>query len=282
MSAMDWGFRFKLPIFNHSEGACRWRSRHKGNPDKEGLRIASQRLRRRPTFNGRWAAATITTGRHSTQSGERNGGLEAACTMSRGAGGGRSHLGALCPGSRRDACRLGAGGQMGGVITAPVVSATINDRLSAIGTGRALRSVQVTPFTSGRLTEILVRSGAWLRPATSSPGSIRRPRRSPSTVPRSPWRTPRQAAAAGIAAGLQHRHHRAGQRGRTGGAQCRTRPARRGTGAGAALHRLAHRRRRRHHFGLGGNYVTSQTEIATVDDRSQILIDFWVPERFPR
>jgi RND family efflux transporter MFP subunit len=29
-----------------------------------------------------------------------------------------------------------------------------------------------------------------------------------------------------------------------------------------------------------GNYVTSQTEIATVDDRSQIMIDFWVPERF--
>jgi len=29
-----------------------------------------------------------------------------------------------------------------------------------------------------------------------------------------------------------------------------------------------------------GNYVTSQTAIATIDDRSSILIDFWVPERF--
>ena len=29
-----------------------------------------------------------------------------------------------------------------------------------------------------------------------------------------------------------------------------------------------------------GNYVTSSTVIATVDDRSEILIDFWVPERY--
>ncbi len=29
-----------------------------------------------------------------------------------------------------------------------------------------------------------------------------------------------------------------------------------------------------------GNYVTSQSAIATIDDRSAILVDFWVPERF--
>jgi RND family efflux transporter MFP subunit len=29
-----------------------------------------------------------------------------------------------------------------------------------------------------------------------------------------------------------------------------------------------------------GNYVTSQSSIATIDDRSSILVDFWVPERF--
>lgn len=29
-----------------------------------------------------------------------------------------------------------------------------------------------------------------------------------------------------------------------------------------------------------GDYVTQQTEIATIDDRSKILLDFWVPERF--
>ena len=29
-----------------------------------------------------------------------------------------------------------------------------------------------------------------------------------------------------------------------------------------------------------GNYVTSQTAIATIDDRSSIIVDFWVPERY--
>jgi RND family efflux transporter MFP subunit len=29
-----------------------------------------------------------------------------------------------------------------------------------------------------------------------------------------------------------------------------------------------------------GNYVTSQTTIATIDDRSRIIVDIWVPERF--
>src|SRR5690606_28413889 len=29
-----------------------------------------------------------------------------------------------------------------------------------------------------------------------------------------------------------------------------------------------------------GNAVTTQTEIATIDDRSRIVVDFWAPERF--
>src|SRR5690606_38122338 len=29
-----------------------------------------------------------------------------------------------------------------------------------------------------------------------------------------------------------------------------------------------------------GNYVTSTSALATIDDRSSILVDFWVPERF--
>src|SRR5690606_27315151 len=31
-----------------------------------------------------------------------------------------------------------------------------------------------------------------------------------------------------------------------------------------------------------GDYVTSSTDIATIDDRSEILVDFWVPERYAR
>src|SRR5690606_33045958 len=29
-----------------------------------------------------------------------------------------------------------------------------------------------------------------------------------------------------------------------------------------------------------GNYVTAQTPVARIDDRSKVLIDIWVPERF--
>ena len=46
------------------------------------------------------------------------------------------------------------------VVTAPVVEAVINDKLSAIGTGRANNSVTVKPYTSGRVTSIAVESGA--------------------------------------------------------------------------------------------------------------------------
>ena len=45
------------------------------------------------------------------------------------------------------------------VVTQPVSSGTINDQLSAIGTGRALNSVVINPYASGRLTEIAVKAG---------------------------------------------------------------------------------------------------------------------------
>src|SRR5690606_33382875 len=31
-----------------------------------------------------------------------------------------------------------------------------------------------------------------------------------------------------------------------------------------------------------GDYITSSSDIATIDDRSEILVDFWVPERYAR
>src|SRR6188472_300185 len=46
------------------------------------------------------------------------------------------------------------------VITADVTLATINGKLSAIGTGRANNSVVVTPYSAGTLTEIAVTPGS--------------------------------------------------------------------------------------------------------------------------
>ena len=63
----------------------------------------------------------------------------------------------------RQAASGNGGGQSGpqaGVVGSPVTRETINDRLSAIGTGRAKQSVVVTPYASGRMTEVLVESGA--------------------------------------------------------------------------------------------------------------------------
>jgi len=167
------------------------------------------------------------------------------------------------------------------VVAEPVVAATINDRLSAIGTGRAVNSVVVTPFAAGRLTEVLVTSGTSVsagdviaRLDAESEGiavdrarialddaSARRERvsalRSSNTV------TAVQLTEAELAVrnaelalrdaelNLQRRSIVAPIAGVVGIIPVST-----------------------------GNYVTSQSEIATIDDRSEILVDFWVPERF--
>ena len=56
--------------------------------------------------------------------------------------------------------RRNAPGAQGSVVAGPVTPATINDRLAAIGTGRANASVVVKPYSSGRLMEILVMAGS--------------------------------------------------------------------------------------------------------------------------
>lgn len=178
--------------------------------------------------------------------------------------------------------RQGRGGvPQGEVVTAPVIEQTINDRLSAIGTGRAYRSVSVTPFTSGRMVELLVESGSTvaqgdliarldseteqiaferaeiaLKDAEARLERIRA-LRSSNTV------TAVQVNEATLAvdnARLELRN------------------------AELALNRRAVEAPIDGIIGIlpitAGNYVTSQTVIATIDDRSDILVDFWVPERY--
>ncbi|TKB23148.1 MAG: biotin/lipoyl-binding protein, partial [Mesorhizobium sp.] len=50
-------------------------------------------------------------------------------------------------------------GQIVTIVASPAGTATINDRLQAIGTGRANATVTVNPYSSGRLTELPVQSG---------------------------------------------------------------------------------------------------------------------------
>ena len=65
------------------------------------------------------------------------------------------------------------------VIVQPVSTATINDRLSAIGTGRAKSTVAVTTFAAGRMDELLVESGSIVN-AASTAGSVQLMRTSPA------------------------------------------------------------------------------------------------------
>lgn len=169
----------------------------------------------------------------------------------------------------------------GSVVTAPVIEETINDRLSAIGTGRAVRSVEVTPFTSGRMTQFLVNSGETVKPGDviakldSDAEEIAAERAALALkdaearlermklLLKSNTATTVQVTDAELTvdnAKLQLREAQLNLSRRSVESPI--------SGVVGILPITA------------GNYITSQTVIATVDDRSEILIDFWVPERF--
>ena len=167
-------------------------------------------------------------------------------------------------------------------MTAPVVSATINDKLSAIGTGRANNSVTVKPYASGRLTEILVTSGTEVEAGTviarldSEVEEIALDRAKISLADARGQARTRESAA----------HLEYVDR----GAACRCRTRRRPTPSLQVRNAQLDFDRRaivapiRGIIGIlpveAGNYMTADTVIATIDDRSSIIIDFYVPERF--
>ena len=188
------------------------------------------------------------------------------------------------PEAARDQEGRQAGRRPATVVTAPVVAATINDKLSAIGTGRANNSVTVNPYTSGRLTEIAVESGRARRGGHgASPGSIRRPRRSPSTAPGSRSTTPRPSSSASTSLRTSNTATAgAGDRRRTWRRQCAAGAARRASSRSNGASIIAPI------AGIvgilpveAGNYVTSRD--GDRHDRRPLRassIDFWVPERF--
>lgn len=177
--------------------------------------------------------------------------------------------------------RKGRGAPQGVVATAPVVELTINDRLSAIGTGRAAHSVEVSPFTSGRLTDILVKSGA-----TVEKGQVLAKLDSDAEEIAA-----ERAALAVRDAEARLERMKALQKTNTVTAVQVTDAELAVDNARLQLReaKLALSRRSIESpidgiVGIlpitAGNYVTSQTVIAMVDDRSEILVDFWVPERY--
>jgi len=189
---------------------------------------------------------------------------------------------------RSDASTGGQSRQGGGrsgpqtpVITAIVGPATINDRLQAIGTGRANATVAVAPYDSGRMTEVLVTSGMLVKKGTviarldsdAEEIALERARIAVTDAQGKYDRTQalsksNAATAVQLAdADVALRNARLAER------DAEVKLERRSivapiTGVIGILPIEA------------GNYVTSQTTVATIDDRSSIAIDFWVPERF--
>jgi RND family efflux transporter MFP subunit len=180
-----------------------------------------------------------------------------------------------------DPPRGGDGGQQTAVVTAPVNRAVINDRLSAIGTGRANNSVTVKPYTSGRVRSIDVGSG------TSVPvGAVIA--RLDSEVEEIALDRAR-IALVDAEAKLERMQSLRSSNTATqvqvtdaellvGNARLALRDAQLNLDRRSVTSPIA---------GIvgilpveAGNYVTSDTVVATIDDRSRIKIDFYVPERF--
>jgi len=167
------------------------------------------------------------------------------------------------------------------VVTAPVLEATINDRLSAIGEGAAARSVTVMSPATGTLVELLVRpgemvaAGATIGRLDSDAEQIAFDRASLALrdVEATLART-QELAAANAATTVQ-----------LNTAQLAVDNAR------LALQDAELTLRRRTIttpiagavglFQVGtGNAVNAQSIVTTIEDTSEILVSFWVPERY--
>ena len=167
------------------------------------------------------------------------------------------------------------------VITAPVVQAVINDKLSAIGTGRANNSVTVKPYTSGRVTRIEVASGARVDVDTVIA-------RLDSEVEEIALDRAKIALADAEAKLERVRSLRTANT----ATQVQVTDAELVVGNARLALRDAQLNLDRRSItapiegiiGIlpveAGNYLTTDTVVATIDDRSRIKIDFYVPERF--
>jgi RND family efflux transporter MFP subunit len=167
------------------------------------------------------------------------------------------------------------------VVTRPVTPATINDRLSAIGTGRADKSVVVKPYSAGRLTELAVASGSRIRAgdviarldADTEEIAVDRARIAMADAEARVERIKALRSSNTVTAVQMTEAELALENARLAVRDAQLALERRSIVAPIS--------------GIvgilpveAGNYVTTETAIATLDDRSSIIVDFWVPERY--
>jgi RND family efflux transporter MFP subunit len=165
------------------------------------------------------------------------------------------------------------------VVTEPVVSGIVNDRLSAIGTGDAIRSVVVMPQAAGTIREILIKSGDRVKQGQV----LARLDDDEQIIARG------QAEVALKSAVEKSQLYR----------NIKSTVSRMDVfdaeiveqGAKLALQSAELALKRRDIVApidgivgivpvVIGDNVTTTTNIVMLDDRSEILVDYWVPERF--
>jgi RND family efflux transporter MFP subunit len=184
------------------------------------------------------------------------------------------------PGGNTDKPRRGQ--NFGGPITVvvqPAIEGKVNDRLNAIGDGDAIRSVAVTPLVSGQIAEMMVRPGQQIKGGDI----IARLDDDVEKIAVAKAKVALQSAEDKLTRNedLKKIISRADLQ----DAQSAVETARL---AMSEAQLNLERRAVRSPFGgvagivnvSSGDYVTVSTPIVTVDDRSRLLIDFWVPERF--
>ncbi|MBH9976086.1 MULTISPECIES: efflux RND transporter periplasmic adaptor subunit [Bartonella] len=167
------------------------------------------------------------------------------------------------------------------VVVKPVSQKLINDRLSAIGTGRALATVAVTPWSSGVMDKIYVSAGMHVNvgdpvaklDSDNEEIAVERAKVEVNDAELTMARTVKLRSS-NTATEVQELSAKL--------ALDKARLALRD--AELAADRRTIRAPVSGIVGIlpvdAGNYVTSDTTIARIDNRDHILIDVWVPERF--
>lgn len=190
-----------------------------------------------------------------------------------------SGQGAQAAGTRRAG---GGGGRPAPLVVASeVTQVLINDRLEAVGNGTARASVSVVPLSGGILTDILVSSGQRveigevLAIQDVQEQQIARDRAARAA-------TEARSDAARLEQLISSRTTTQAELDRARAIQRDSELALRD-----AELRLARRTIKAPIAGVvgfvsvdAGNYIDAQTELLTIDDRSSLAVEFWVPERF--
>ncbi|MGN7293397.1 efflux RND transporter periplasmic adaptor subunit [Rhizobium sp. SAFR-030] len=187
-------------------------------------------------------------------------------------------------GAGRGSQSAGQGGGQGGsgrgtlVVAVPVVTGTVNDRLSAIGSGEAIQSVVVMPQSAGTIEEIRVAAGQ----AVKKGDVLARLDDEEQLIERDKAQVTLSSA---VEKSNSYKNLQSMPRLDVLDAQIAEKSAR------LALSTAEFNLRRRDIVapidGIAGivavnvgDNVTTQTTVVMLDDRSQILVDFWAPERF--